>query len=207
MKVKICGLREPENIAALARLQPDFMGFIFYPPSPRYVAASALEAPLGQLPQSIRRVGVVVNQAIEELLAIGHQLRLDFFQLHGTESPEVCQHLRDSGFGTIKAFAMRPGFNWATVAPYEGKVDYFLFDTATKNFGGSGRQFDWHLLQGYTGATPFFLSGGLGPESLENIQQLNHPALVGLDANSRLEIRPGLKDVQKSKELINAFKT
>lgn len=206
MKLKVCGLNNPKNLQAVAELAPDYLGFIFYGGSPRCARVPEIQAAVLSLPSEIQKVGVFVNQELDEVLTIGKALQLDFMQLHGHESPAYVQAVNAAGFGVIKAFAVRQGFDWGMLNNYVPKVDFFLFDTPTPGFGGSGQTFDWTLLNHYQGTTPFFLSGGLEASSMPAVKSIQHPAFYGLDANSRLETAPGHKDLNATQQLINAIK-
>lgn len=207
MKVKVCGLKEPENIEALAKLPIDFMGFIFYKKSPRNVAGDALERWLdknGAVLGNIKRVGVFVNAEIEEILNRVHDFSLDYVQLHGNESPGYCREIQSFWAAStlksarfIKAFAVDADFDFEQTRAYEGICPLFLFDTKTPQHGGSGVSFDWNLLEKYKGNTPFLLSGGIDEGDAAAIKQLNIPQLYGVDVNSRFEVKPGVKDVEK----------
>ena len=181
MILKMCGMRDPENIRQLDRVGIDWMGFIFYPRSPRYV-----EKLPDFMPVHARRVGVFVDERPEETLAKAKEFGLDYLQLHGTESPEYCCRLRDSGLRIIKAFRIETANDLKAVAAYEGICSYFLFDAKTPAYGGSGKTFDWTVLDGYSGETPFLLSGGIGPEHFEQA--------------------PGIKDVKKATQFIQNMK-
>jgi phosphoribosylanthranilate isomerase len=197
-------MRDPENLAGLASLPVDLVGFIFYPPSPR-AAGEELEAWLraeGQCLAGKKRVGVFVNAETEEVLNKVHDFELDYVQLHGDESPEYCQLLATIAKGTsmrsfqlIKAFAVDEAFDFDATAAFAPYCAYFLFDTRSAAYGGSGQQFDWSLLEGYRGETPFLLSGGIGPDSAAALRALVHPRLAGIDVNSRFETAPGRKDL------------
>ena len=215
VQIKVCGMRDPANIEALAKLPVDLIGFIFYPQSPRAVKGDALEKWLhqpGRFASLPRRVGVFVNAPIEEVLNRVHDFSLDYVQLHGTESPAYCRELLDlwsltsmSGAQLIKAFPVGPGFDFSEVEGYAPFCAYALFDTQTEGFGGSGEAFDWSLLSAYSGSLPFFLSGGLGPDALEAIQAFRHPKLAGLDLNSRFEEKPGVKNIDRLQDFISNF--
>lgn len=197
MKIKVCGMRAPNNIAAVEALGIAWMGFICYPPSPRYVA----QVP-SYLPTHCKRVGVFVNQPLEEIEHHIHRLGLQTVQLHGTESPELCQTLREKGVEVFKALAVKNSAEVAHTTRYLGSCDYLLFDTPCAEHGGSGRTFPWSLLDAYQGDTPFLLSGGIGLEQLEALKQFHHPAWAGIDLNSRFESSPGVKEVEQLKRFI-----
>jgi len=199
MKIKICGMKYPENIKSVAALQPDLMGFIFYPKSPRY--AEPLDvATLESLPRSIKKIGVFVNEDLERILTLVFKYKLDGVQLHGTENIEICQQLKATGLLVLKAFSIADASNFKVTKKYEGVCNYFLFDTKTEAYGGSGVKFDWTILDEYTGETPFLLSGGIAADDTETILKINHPKMAGIDLNSKFEISPGLKNVELLKK-------
>ena len=192
--VKICGMKYPDNIRAVAALKPDFMGFIFYPKSPRYAEPLDL-ASLNALPKTIKKIGVFVNENLENILTIAYKYKLDGVQLHGTELVEMCGELKSAGYIVIKAFPIAEAYNFKVTKDYEGACDYFLFDTKTDAFGGSGIKFNWSMLDEYVGETPFLLSGGIAADDAEAILKIEHPKFAGIDLNSKFEVKPGLKDV------------
>ena len=202
MKVKVCGMRDAENIREVEALGIDMMGFIFYPKSSRYVS----ERP-EYLPTKCKRVGVFVDEDIEKIKKIADDYALDFIQLHGHESPEQISHLNCQlstvNCQLIKAFNIATKEDLDATAPYAGLVDYFLFDTKGKNVGGNGEKFDWSILDAYNGDTPFLLSGGIGPDDAERIIDYHHPKCIGIDLNSRFEIEPGIKDILELKTFLN----
>ncbi len=197
--IKVCGMRDAENIRSISALDIDLMGFIFYPPSSRCVT----ELP-SFMPSAQKRVGVFVNAGIDEIASRHAQFHFDYIQLHGKESPDLCRELRSMGLGVIKAFSLKGEEDVERTAAYEGACDYFLFDTPTKLVGGSGEQFDWTLLDAYKGRTPFLLSGGIGPDSVEKLKAFSHPMLAGYDINSRFETAPALKNVQAVQNFIDS---
>ena len=199
MKIKVCGMRDAENIREVENLGIDMMGFIFWPKSKRYVS----EKP-EHLPISCKRVGVFVDENIDKVRHIADKYALDIIQLHGSESPEYAQELRE--WKVIKAFNIATKEDLELTKPYEGIVDYFLFDTKGQSVGGNGEKFDWSVLDHYDGKTPFLLSGGIGPDDAERVKKFNHPKCIGIDLNSRFEISPGLKDVKKLKRFIEKLK-
>ena len=193
-------MRDAENIREVESLGIDMMGFIFWPKSKRYVSESPT-----YLPKSCKRVGVFVDEGIEQVQRIAEEYALDIIQLHGHESPDYIRQL-DSVCGdtiaTIKAFNIATTDDFAQTKPYEGVVDYFLFDAKAQLPGGNGEKFDWSVLSAYDGETPFLLSGGIGSDDAERIRTFHHPKCIGIDLNSRFEITPGLKDVNKLREFI-----
>jgi len=193
-------MKYPENKRSIANLQPDFMGFIFYPKSPRYAEPLDLET-LQSLPKSIKKIGVFVNESLENILTIVYKYNLDGVQLHGSENVEICRKLKDTGLLVLKAFPIADAYNFNVTKNYEGACDYFLFDTKTEAYGGSGVKFDWRILNEYKGETPFLLSGGIAADDAEAILEIEHPKFAGIDLNSKFEVKPGLKNV----ELLKGF--
>ena len=190
--VKVCGMRQADNIREVEALGIDWMGFIFFPKSSRFV-----DRVPSYLPRNAKRVGVFVNEAPEKILQRVLEYRLDIVQLHGKESPELMARLRkDLPAGTllIKAFNVADKDDLQATLPYQGVSDYFLFDTKAPLAGGNGIKFNWDLLADYDGSTPFLLSGGIGPEDAGAVRNFRHPKLAGVDLNSRFEITPALKD-------------
>lgn len=196
MIVKVCGMREADNIRAVEQLGVDWMGFIFWPPSSRYVAVRP-----AYLPVHAKRVGVFVDQEIEEVRQTARDYSLDIIQLHGHESPHYASELQGEWL-TMKAFNIASKNDLMQTVAYEGMVDYFLFDTKAQMVGGNGQKFDWNILSSYHGATPFLLSGGIGPEDAERIKSFQHPRCMGIDLNSRFEEAPALKNVNKLKQFL-----
>ena len=200
--VKVCGMHDAENIREVEALGIDLMGFIFWPKSSRYVS----ERP-AYLPTNCKRVGVFVDEDIETVKRIADDYALDYIQLHGHELADYCAQLR--GFKLIKAFNIATTEDFKQTEPYTGIVDYFLFDTKGKSVGGNGEKFDWSVLSAYDGNTPFLLSGGIGPDDAEvltsHFSPLTSKKCVGIDLNSRFEIAPGLKDINKLKDFLNAL--
>ena len=206
MRVKVCGMKDPQNIRQLAELQPDYMGLIFYPKSKRYVERIDVEL-LDTLPETIRLTGVFVNEEMEVIIKRVIDYGLSAVQLHGAESPEFCRVLKEriveidhtKPVELIKAFGMDEGFDFSDLEPYDNVIDYFLFDTKSPMHGGSGFSFDWTILNQYKAQKPFFLSGGLSPDNLKNLIDLNLDKLYALDLNSKFELEPGLKDIESLK--------
>lgn len=194
LKIKICGMKHPENIFSVATLKPDFMGFIFYPKSSRFIGKLDPEY-VANLPASVCPVGVFVDEDQETVLTMALKYHLKAVQLHGNESPVMCHFLQDKGLQVIKALSIAKKNDIQTAKAYDTHCNYLLFDTKTPLYGGSGLQYDWHILHEYDGATPFFLSGGIGLDDILRIQSFRHPELYGIDVNSRFEIFPGLKNI------------
>lgn len=204
MIIKVCGMKEPENILRLADLKPDYMGFIFYTQSRRYAGVPDKDT-LASLPSSIMKTGVFVDESIRNILEKVINYNLDAVQLHGAESAEFCLLLRKEldhvqakkHIEIIKAFGLSPGFSFRELEPFATVSDFFLFDTKTAEHGGSGIVFDWKMLEQYIMDKPYFLSGGLSPENIAGISDFKDTNLYGVDLNSRFEIEPGIKDIQK----------
>lgn len=201
--IKVCGLRDPDNIREIFDLSPDFAGFIFFPGSKRFVADPRTLTWINDLSDKPTITGVFVNQSLSDIHRVMEELELDALQLHGHESPEYCHNLKRQGMLVIKSFGIHKDFRWSILEPYDDAVDMFLFDTASVQFGGTGKSFDWTLLDGYLGAAPFFLSGGIGPGM--RVWPKN-PSFIGIDLNSRFELHPGMKDVQLLKSFMNEFR-
>ena len=202
-------MREPENIRQVEALGIDWMGFIFYERSPRYIGNPANEetACVRAIRESpLRKVGVFVNATPETMMETANRYRLDYLQLHGNESPDTCYALHKRGYALIKAFSIADEDDLKPTCDYEGRVDYFLFDTKCSGYGGSGKAFDWSVLEAYKGETPFLLSGGICPKSTEAIRHFRHPRLAGIDLNSGFETEPGLKDAERLKTFIDKIK-
>jgi phosphoribosylanthranilate isomerase len=204
--IKICGMRDPENILAAAELKPDFLGFIFYPESPRYAGNKLKPEILLRLHSSIKKTGVFVNSDINLILDTVSKFSLDAVQLHGNESPELCSGLKDAGLQVIKAFNTGETIERKMYDDFIECTDYFLFDSKTVNFGGSGQKFDWSLLERNDPGHPFILSGGIGPSDSGRISLIKNNSFHGVDLNSRFEIEPGLKDIEKLKKFINELR-
>ncbi|MCC8061837.1 MAG: phosphoribosylanthranilate isomerase [Rikenellaceae bacterium] len=207
MKIKVCGMRNPENIAQVAALEPDYMGFIFYKRSPRYAASLDPDILDTTLPSSVRRAGVFVDAPLSEMLRTAERYKLNTLQLHGAEPPQTCAKLRKAGFEIVKAFGVERGADLLKTVHYESCCDLFLFDTRTPGHGGSGNRFDWRILDAYGGRTPFLLSGGISALDAENILSLYHPSLYGADLNSRFEIEAGLKNTELLERFIKTIRS
>lgn len=194
IKLKICGMRDTANIKAVAELRPDYMGFIFYEKSPRYVGNE-----FAILDLRLNSVGVFVNESTEKILSKG----LKIVQLHGDETPEQCDELRKH-VKVIKAFSIDDDFDFETTKKYN--ADYFLFDTKGKYYGGNAKTFNWDKLKEYDQRIPFFLSGGLNADNLKDISILKGMNLHAIDLNSGVEDSPGLKNIEKIKSVMSCLK-
>ncbi len=197
-----------DNIGEVAELQPDYLGFIFWKPSKRFFDGS-----IPELDKTISRVGVFVDANIDEILDRTKTFSLNAIQLHGNESPEFCAKLKEqfekqhSKIDILKVFSIKDSFDFSQLGPYEKSADFFLFDTKGKLPGGNGYQFNWEVLKGYPSKKPYFLSGGIGPEELDSVleflQKEESKYCYAIDVNSRFEIAPGLKDINRLKEFKN----
>jgi phosphoribosylanthranilate isomerase len=199
IKIKVCGIKLLSDRLRLEQLPVDYLGFIFYPGSKRYVGNLPEE---GLFDSGKKMVGVFVDESIEKILEITIRYNIKFVQLHGKEDTETCQKLRDKGLTVIKAFNLHEGFDFDNLKRYEKAADFFLFDTKSGLPGGSGEKFNWKILERYNGRVPFFLSGGIGPADVQAIKQLTHPGLFGADVNSGFEVEPGIKNIDKLKNFI-----
>jgi phosphoribosylanthranilate isomerase len=202
MKLKICGMKYPDNILEVGTLLPDYMGFIFWEKSARY-----FDGTLPTLPQSIKKTGVFVNANKEEIEAQVLKHDLQAVQLHGQESVAFCHELKNTLANTteiIKVFSVDDTFDFNQLEPFETVCDYFLFDTKGKLPGGNGTTFDWKVLEQYPSQKPFFLSGGIGLEEIDLVKQILKTDLpiYAIDVNSKFEIEPGLKNTK----LLASFK-
>jgi phosphoribosylanthranilate isomerase len=199
MKLKICGMKYPDNILEVGALLPDYMGFIFWEKSARYFNGT-----IPELIKTIKKVGVFVNETVDTIVEKVNQHQLQAVQLHGKESVEFCKELKnklDPKIEIIKVFSVGNDFDFELLKPFEALCDYFLFDTKGKLPGGNGTTFDWKLLKNYKSDKPFFLSGGIGIEEIAAIKDLKLP-VYAIDVNSRFELEPGLKN----KNLLSNFK-
>ncbi len=200
MIVKVCGMREAENIRAVEALGVDWMGFIFWEHSSRYVCQRP-----AYLPTRAKRVGVFVDAPLDVVCQHVETFGLDVVQLHGSESPAFLNDLRslcDARLLIVKAFSIAARDDLLQTSLYEGLADYFLFDTKAQLVGGNGRKFDWSVLAHYDGSTPFLLSGGIGPDDASRLSAFSHPRLAGIDLNSRFEISPAQKNVELLKQFL-----
>ena len=212
--IKVCGLRNGENIRQVAALGVDWIGLIFWPHSPRYV--SMIPSNAGIIPDRVsdigefkaKRVGVFVDPTAQDVITRVVNFQLDLIQLHGHETPTFIRNLRHTLADirlvkVIKAISVSSRDDIAAYKDYADCVDYFLFDTKCKTVGGSGEQFDWSVLEAYDGDIPFLLSGGIGPDDAERVRNFHHPQCIGIDLNSRFESEPGFKDVAALRQFIN----
>lgn len=225
--IKVCGMRSPGNIRAVAQLPIDMMGFIFYPKSSRYVEMSSSLA--GIVPDTsgdawtdigdesgrpIDKVGVFVDATVQDVITHVVGYGLDAVQLHGSETPTYVRNLISTVIPDImprlkvlKAISISSAADFGLCSQYEGLVDMFVFDTKCSGHGGSGVKYDWALLDSYRGNTPFLLSGGIGEDDVERIKAVSHPQFAGVDLNSRFETAPGVKDVERLRHFIGSLRS
>lgn len=202
LKVKVCGMRVRENIEEISALKPDYMGFIFYPDSKRYVGEDFLVENLLKL--ECDKVGVFVNQSEAEIIDKIALYSLQAVQLHGEESPEFCKKLQKETVKVIKAFGVSTVEDFTALSDYSDSCDLFLFDTKSEQRGGTGEKFDWTILDSYSLSIPFLLAGGIGPEDIPVLREkyIKMPLFHGVDANSKVESEPGVKDLNRVRALI-----
>ncbi|MDR0505200.1 MAG: phosphoribosylanthranilate isomerase [Dysgonamonadaceae bacterium] len=205
MKVKVCGMKYPDNIREVSALPIDYMGFIFYEKSPRY--AGDMDLSDVNFSSSILKTGVFVNESTDKISAYIDKYRLDAIQMHGCETPETCSCMQSHNVKVIKALSIEKKEDFAQCEYYADVCNYFLFDTKTPLHGGSGRQFDWNILQYYTINIPFFLSGGIGVCDAERLRAFNHPLCHGVDLNSCFETAAGQKDISLLKQFLKNIKS
>ncbi len=200
MRIKVCGMTQIEQVDKLADLGVTFAGFIFYPKSPRYVFKHMTTTQIRK-ENNINKVGVFVNAAVEEVLHMVDECRLHMVQLHGDESPKYCEKIADY-VSVVKAFRLsdNDSVQWM-IRPFMDVCDMFMFDTMGAGYGGTGKKFDWNMLQGQTIGKPFFLSGGIEPGDEEKLKSFTAEpvakALFAIDINSKFELAPGIKDMDK----------
>lgn len=204
LKIKVCGMRHPGNLEQVCALGPDFVGFIFYGGSKRYVGSKADPALFRIPPVGMKKVGVFVNEEAEQVKRTVEQFGLDFVQLHGAETPNYCNDMRREGIPVIKA--LTPENASPALEVYAGTVDAFLFDSPGRSHGGTGLKFDWAILEGLCHSLPFMLSGGIGPEDANTLLALDFKEMSGIDLNSRFEVEPGIKDVSLLGPFINEIR-
>jgi len=208
LKVKICGLADADNAAEIAALAPDYAGLIFYPPSPRAVTVESAKKIAARIPQQIRMVGVFVDETPENIFTIAQSVGLSAVQLCGTTQIVCSRELKSLDFkGTILGSFVGTPNNIAILSTVRDlPFDFLLFDTPSAQHGGTGKTFDWTELANYHGVIPFFLSGGIGPDNLDDALALTHRMFGGLDLNSRLEVHPGVKDVDRTRLCIEKIR-
>ena len=205
MLIKVCGIKDIKNIRFLSKADIDMIGLNFYKPSIRYISEDVPPMLFDVLPNDIKRVGVFVNEDAKKIRSIIKMYNLDYIQLHGDEDYGFCNRIAEV-IPIIKVFRIDDSFNFDTVNEFKS-AEYFLFDTQTKEYGGSGKKFNWHMLDQYHGDIPFLLSGGIGPDDHESLAQFAHPSFVGIDINSKFESEPGIKDINLLNPFISLIKS
>ena len=203
MKVKVCGLREKDNIEKINSLLIDYLGFIFYKKSKRTILDNSEN--INFIKELKNKVAVFVNEKQDNIQSYIKKYQFDFVQLHGDENPNFCFQIK-SFTNIIKAFSVDDNFDFNCLKEYEDVTDFFLFDTKGKDYGGNGISFNWSLLEKYKLSKPFFLSGGISINDIDKIKEISHPLLYCVDINSKFEIKPGLKDVELVKSFLNKIK-
>lgn len=201
LRIKVCGMTDVSNVEDLCSLSPDYLGYIFYSRSLRYVGDDPDPDLFQIVPSSIRKTAVFVNEKYERIVEIARKYEIDHIQLHGMESPEMCRLLRSSGRTIIKAIPGDQLENDMLINKYAAVSDYLLLDTPVITYGGSGKKFDWSKLSGLKAPIDFFLSGGIAVEDAAKIKALSYENLFAVDINSRFETEPGIKNP----ELVSLF--
>lgn len=203
--IKVCGMRDAQNIREIDAIEGvDMIGLIFWDGSKRYVAQKP-----EYLPVNAMRAGVFVDEEIEEVVAKVKEYELGIVQMHGDENLAYVSELRKALVSAdvkmpkiVKAIPVSSRSSVLKAMMWDGYVDGILFETPTNGFGGSGVSFDWSLLSSYRARTPFFLTGGIGPLSLEALKEFSHPEWIGVDLNSKFETAPGVKDVEAVRQFV-----
>ena len=206
ISLKVCGMRDSHNIKEVESIEPQYLGFIFYPKSSRFIGLDFDKNELKTIDSNIKKVGVFVNAVPSELIEFGGIYGFDYLQLHGDESPEVCKEVKEAGFKVIKAFGVGEAFDFSVLEAYKPYVDFFLFDTKGKSYGGNGVRFDWEILNQYDNEIPLFLSGGIDLESVNDLGKLKQLNIHAIDVNSKFEIAPAFKDANLLRKLKEELK-
>jgi len=210
MNIKVCGITQFKQLQQLDALNIDYAGLIFYKDSPRYMGDKITGKQVKEADFDIKKVGVFVNPGYSELLDAIDEYGLDIVQLHGNETPEMCEDL-SAEVEVIKAFRIAGDQSInidEMVMPYDAACDFYLFDTAglKENFGGTGQQFDWSVLKKAKIEKPFFLSGGIGRDDAEKVKAFKHPDFFAIDVNSKFEMAAGVKDMAAILKFLQGFK-
>jgi len=201
--IKVCGMRDTQNIYNLIDLGVDYMGMIFYAKSPRYIES----LPEIHNYKNVKKVGVFVNANETEIMDKVREFDLQVVQLHGQEEVNICKNLKYQGLEVFKAFGISDDFDFVNVKSFEDYCDMFIFDTKTKVHGGSGKKYNWSKLDEYKGDTPFLLSGGIGPNDIDEVLKINHQNYAGVDLNSGFELGPALKNIDLLNDFIQVYKS
>ncbi|MGQ9619838.1 MAG: phosphoribosylanthranilate isomerase [Bacteroidales bacterium] len=206
IKIKVCGLTDPVNTKKISGTGIDFAGFIFYPGSKRFVGKEPDINLFRSVPKEIGKVGVFVNEEPEKVRDLSDTAGLDIVQLHGNENISYCMQIKSYGLQVIKAFRVWKEIDLKLVNTYSEVCDYYLFDSGSKSYGGSGIKFSWHILNGISLKRPFFLSGGIGLEDIQELKKIENRMFFAIDINSRFESVPGIKDAEKVKHFVEYIK-
>ena len=203
LKIKVCGMKHQQNVDELIRLGVDYLGNIFFDKSPRSIGQSGIKLSVSPA----KKVGVFVKESIETIKAKTEEHKFDVVQLHGAESNEICKSVKDLGVEVWRVCPITDDFDFTELQNFPD-ADFFLFDTKTDKHGGSGKKFNWSLLDRIDKESPkkYFLAGGIGPGDAKEIKSLELDKLYGLDLNSQFENEPGLKNVDKLKEFLNELR-
>lgn len=202
LTIKVCGMKKISNILEIATLSPNYIGFIFYNSSRRFVGNNFILPKL----KKCKKVGIFVNDIITNIVNKTIINNLDFVQLHGNESPKYCYDIMKKGIKIIKAFGINEKFNFNKLTSFKDICSYFLFDNKTIDYGGSGKKFNWNKINEYNIEIPFFLSGGISINDIEKILSFSHPNFFGIDINSHFETSPGIKDFNNIKKFIQKIR-
>ena len=195
-------MRDSNNIKDLLKLDIDYMGMIFYEKSLRYVERH----PVYTSTDKVKKVGVFVNENFQTIMEKAEAFNLDIIQLHGNETPELCEKIKATGLDVFKAFGVDDNFDFKTTVPFSKSSSLFIFDTKSKGYGGSGKKYNWGKLSEYKGKTGFLLSGGISPGDADQLKSFEHPLFAGVDLNSGFETSPGVKDIKKIRLFIEEVK-
>ncbi len=207
MKIKICGMREPDNIKEVVNLQPDFIGFIFYSKSKRYVGKDFSPGNTNLVPKPIKKVGVFVNEPVKNVLEMCKIHQLDLVQLHGGESADYCNALKKNGIKIMKVFGVDNSLPNQKIEQFQHVADMYLFDTKTPDYGGSGKKFNWEVIEKLHPGKPIMISGGIGPDDAELLKSVEHPDFYGVDVNSKFEHHPAHKNTTLLKAFMNKIQS
>lgn len=202
LNIKVCGMKKISNILDIETLIPNYIGFIFYSQSIRFIGNNFIIPNL----KKCKKVGVFVNDIINNVLHKSIINKLDFVQLHGNESPNYCYNIMNKGIKIIKSFGINEEFNFNKIKPFKDICSYFLFDNKTIYYGGSGKKFNWNKINEYNIEIPFFISGGISINDIQDILAISHPQFLGIDINSHFETEPGIKDFNKVKNFIQKIR-
>lgn len=204
--VKVCGMRDADNIRQLLSCNINYIGFIFFKESKRYVGSGFNINNITVVPSEIKKVGVFVNEPFDSVCEITERNSLNYIQLHGDESPQDCRRYYERGIKIIKAFGIHKAFDFGACDSYEQYCDFFLFDTQSSGYGGTGEKFDWKILEKYKSKKPFFLSGGISLHDALMLREREDLNIHAIDINSRFEISSGMKDINLIKVFLKRIK-